>query len=153
MLNVVSQLLTKRYMTTIREEEGRSYGVSVNPSALKLPSPKFSLSINFDCDPEKRDRLMEIVVEEITRIKNEACDAKDLKEIKNNFIKSRQEAELQNSFWLGVLLENQMVGSKFTSKEEYKILLNSIDADFVKKFAKKLFKKVNTVEVIMNPKK
>ncbi len=151
MLNVVSQLLSKRYMTTIREEEGGSYGVGVSPSSSKLPTPEFSLGINFDCDPEKCDRLVEIVNAEITRIQKEACNAADLTEIKNNFIKSREEAELENSFWMGALKKNQMLGSEFTSKEDYKKLIKDIDAASVKKFAKKLFKKTNTVEVIMNP--
>ena len=151
MLNVVSQLLSKRYMTTIREEEGGSYGVGVSPSASKLPSPEFSLNIQFDCDPAKRDRLVEIVENEIAKIQKEACDATDLNEIKNNFIKGREEAELQNSFWMGSIQKNLMLGSKFTSKEDYKKLVEGIDAAAVKKFAKKLFKKVDTVEVIMNP--
>lgn len=151
MLNVVSQLLSKRYMTTIREEEGGSYGVGVRPSSSKFPTPEFSLGINFDCDPLKCDRLVEIVNEEILNIQKEACNADDLNEIKNNFVKSREEAELQNSFWLSALKKNQMLGSKFTSKDDYKKLVEDIDAASVKKFAKKLFKKMNTVEVIMNP--
>ncbi|MFT5750358.1 MAG: zinc protease [Ancylomarina sp.] len=151
MLNVVSQLLSKRYMTTIREEEGGSYGVGVRPSSSKFPTPKFSIGISFDCDPLKRDRLVEIVNKEITKIQKETCSEADLTEIKNNFVKSREEAELQNSFWLSALKKNQMLGSKFTSKEDYKKMVEDIDAASVKKFAKKLFKKMDTVEVIMNP--
>lgn len=151
MLNVVGQLLSKRYMTTIREEEGGSYGVGCSPSSSKLPNPEFSININFDCDPAKRDRLVEIVEEEIVRIQKEACNAADLVEIKNNFIKGREEAELQNSFWMGAIQKNLMLGSEFTSKEDYKKIIEGIDAAAVKKFAKKLLKKTNIVEVIMNP--
>ncbi len=153
MLNVVSQLLSKRYMTTIREEEGGSYGVGVSPSSSKLPTPEFSLNISFDCNPEKRDRLVEIVKEEIVKIQNEACDAVDLNEIKNNFIKSREEAELQNSFWMSSIQNNLMLGSKLTSKEDYIKLIENIDANSIQKFVKEILKNVNTVEVIMNPKK
>ena len=153
MLSMVSQLLSKRYMTTIREEEGGSYGVSVRPSASKLPTSKFSLGINFDCNPEKCDRLVEIVGDEITKIQKESCDLNDLNEIKNNFIKGREESELKNSFWMRALKKNQMFGSKFTSKEDYKKMIKNIDAASIKKFAKKLFKKSNIVEVIMNPSK
>ena len=151
MLNVVSQLLSKRYMTTIREEEGGSYGVGVRPSSSKLPTPKFSIGISFDCDPLKRDRLVEIVNEEILKIQKEACNVDDLNEIKNNFIKGREESELRNGFWMGVIKSKLMLGSNYTSMEDYKKIVEVIDAASVKKFAKKLFKKVNTVEVIMNP--
>ena len=151
MLAVVSQLLSKRYMTTIREEEGGSYGVGVRPSSSKLPNPEFSLNINFDCDPEKSERLIEIVNQEIVKIQNKDCDPIDLNEIKNNFIKSREEAELKNSFWMRSIQKNQVLGSKLTSKEDYKELIENIDAKSIRKFAKSMFKKVNTVEVIMNP--
>ncbi|WP_461643493.1 M16 family metallopeptidase [Labilibaculum euxinus] len=153
LLSVVSQLLSKRYMTTIREEEGGSYGVGVSPSSSKLPTPEFSLNISFDCNPEKRDRLVEIVKEEIVKIQNEACDAVDLNEIKNNFIKSREEAELQNSFWMSSIQKNLMLGSELTSKEDYIKMIENIDADSIQNFAKEILKNVNTVEVIMNPKK
>ena len=93
----------------------------------------------------------DIVEEEIVRIQNEACSAEDLVEIKNNFIKSREETELQNSFWMRAIKNNLMLGSEFTSKEDYTELIESIDAKSVKKFAKKLFKKTDIVEVIMNP--
>lgn len=150
-LNVVSQLLSKRYMTTIREEEGGTYGVGVSPNASKLPTSEFTLNISFDCAPAKYKRLLEIVEEEIVRIQKEACNADDLTEIKNNFIKSREEAELQNAFWMGAIQNNLMLGSKFTSTEDYQKIIEAIDAASVKKFAKKLLKKNNVVEVIMNP--
>jgi len=153
MLNMISQLLSKRYMVTIREEEGGSYGVGVRPSFSQLPTEKFSIGISFDCNPEKRDRLIEIVREEIANIKEKSCDADDLIEIKNNFKKSREESELQNGFWMGSLKSNLMTGTKFTNKEDYKKLVDSIDAKSIQAFSKKIFKEVNTVEVIMNPKK
>jgi len=153
MVSVVSQLLSKRYMVTIREEEGGSYGVGVRPSVSMLPSPKFSISINFDCAPEKRVRLSEIVNQEIESIKTELCNADDLTEIKNNYLKNREEAELNNSFWMQSLKSNLMMGTKFTNKEDYSNLINSIDSKMVKKFAKKHLKNVDIVEVVMNPKK
>ena len=150
-LNVVAQLLSKRYMTTIREEEGGSYGVGCSPSSSKFPTPEFAININFDTDPAKCDRLMEIVEEEIVRIQKEECNAADLVEIKNNYIKNREESELKNGFWMRVIQNNLMLGSEFTSKDDYNKIVNNINAKAIQKFAKGLLKKVDTVEVIMNP--
>ena len=152
MVSMISQLLSKRYMVTIREEEGGSYGVGVNQSVLKMPRERFSIAINFDCNPEKRDRLIEIVRDEITKITTKSCEATDLIEIKNNFLKSRDEAELQDSFWMSTLYSNQMKGARIINKEEYKKIVNNIDAKSIKKLAKQIFKKADIVEVIMNPK-
>ncbi|PKQ63898.1 hypothetical protein BZG02_07765 [Labilibaculum filiforme] len=152
MLNMISQLLSKRYMVTIREEEGGSYGVGVRPSFSALPVAEFSLGISFDCNPDKRDRLMEIVREEITNITEKPCDANDLTEIKNNFKKSREESELQDGFWMGSLQNNLMYGTEFTNKEDYKKLIDNISSKDIQAFASKILKEVDTVEVIMNPK-
>jgi len=153
MVNIISQLLSKRYMVTIREEEGGSYGVRVGHSVSKLPSAEYSISIKFDGDPEKSARLTEIVKEEITKLTKESCNADDLTEIKNNFIKNREEQELQNYFWMNALENKLMENENFTNKEKYNQLVNSIDSKAILKFAKKILKEANRVEVIMNPEK
>ncbi len=153
MLNVVSQLLSKRYMATIREEEGGTYGVQVSPWSDKLPSERFSLNIAFDCNPEKSDRLVEIVKNELLKIQEEDCCLEDLNEIKNNFIKGREESELQNRFWMSVIKNNLMLGSDYKSTEDYVKAVEAVDTEAIKKFAKKLFSKADIIKVIMNPEK
>jgi zinc protease len=151
-VRVIADLLSKRYMETIREEEGGSYGVGVRPSIVKRPYEHATISINFDCDPKKQERLKEIVFEEIDRISKKPCSATDLEEIKKNYIKNRAEAEKQNNFWLSVIQSSLMNNEDLTSKEDYNKLVNSISVKDIQKFAKKLFKNTDSIEVIMNPK-
>ncbi|MGM8363655.1 insulinase family protein [Flavobacterium sp. ARAG 55.4] len=51
---MIGELLSKRFLQTIREEEGGSYGVQINGSLQKLPSSRFDIVLNFDCKPEKK---------------------------------------------------------------------------------------------------
>ena len=51
MAYMLSQLLDKRYLDKIREDEGGSYGVQTQSSLSKNPSPVFSLRVSFDCNP------------------------------------------------------------------------------------------------------
>ncbi|TKG89388.1 insulinase family protein [Puteibacter caeruleilacunae] len=151
-VRVVAELLSKRYMETIREEEGGSYGVAVRPMISKLPYEHAQITVNFDCAPEKQERLREIVNEEIEKIASKTCNEVDLDEIKKNYVKSRAEAEKQNSFWLSVIKGSLMNNEAIASTKEYNDLVNGIDAKSVLKFAKKFFKNPDSVEVVMNPK-
>ena len=150
-VRVISELLSKRYMETIREEEGGTYGVSVRPSINKRPYEHAGISINFDCGPEKQERLRELVYREIEAITNTVNET-DLEEIKKNYIKNREEAEEMNNFWLQVIEASLMNNEPITNKEGYNKLVNSIDSKKVKRFANKLFEDYDLVEVVMNPK-
>eukprot|EP01029_Cantina_marsupialis_P032255 TRINITY_DN966_c1_g3_i1.p2 TRINITY_DN966_c1_g3~~TRINITY_DN966_c1_g3_i1.p2 ORF type:complete len:935 (-),score=155.99 TRINITY_DN966_c1_g3_i1:15366-18170(-) len=150
-VRVIADLLSKRYMETIREEEGGSYGVGVRPSISKRPYEYATISISFDCDPEKQERLREIVFKEIEKLAKAPCKLDDLEEIKKNYIKNRTEAEKKNNFWLSVIQSSLMNNENITSIEDYNKLVNSINVKSIQKFAKKLFKNTDSVEVVMNP--
>ena len=153
MVSTVGKLLDKRYMETIREEEGGSYGVGVSASLSRIPKNEFNLVISFDTDPEKRDRLLEIVWEEINSIKNNGPDASDLDEVKKSWIKLRKERLDKNGFWMGSIQSNMMSGYDFLSLEEYEKVINAISTKDIQKVVKKMMKNSNVVEVLMNPKK
>jgi zinc protease len=87
-------------------------------------------------------------IEDIVKTVNET----DLEEIKKNYIKNRAEAVKQNNFWLSVIQSSLMNNEAITNTEDYNKLVNGISAKKVKEFAKKLFKKYDSVEVVMNPK-
>ncbi|MCK5820563.1 MAG: insulinase family protein [Bacteroidales bacterium] len=152
-VSIIGKLLDKRYMETIREEEGGSYGVSVGGSLSRIPEEKFSLTISFDTDPEKHEKLLGLVWKEINTIKEKGPDTADLDEVKKSLIKLRNEQLDKNRFWMGSIQGTIMTGNEFLSIEKYEKLVNSIDAKMIKKTAKKMFSNPNIVEVIMNPKK
>ncbi len=150
-VRVIADLLNKRYLETIREKEGGSYGVSVRPSISKRPYEHASIAMNFDTDPEKRARLIEIMKQEIVNLAKNGPILNDLNEIKKNFLKSREEAEDQNGFWLSVLEGSLTNNEPIASTDEYNKMINDISAKSIKKYAKMLFKDYDSVQVVMNP--
>ncbi|SMO61206.1 zinc protease [Saccharicrinis carchari] len=150
-VRVIADLLSKRYLETIREEEGGSYGVSVRPSISKRPYERASIAMSFDTDPEKRERLSEIMKQEIVKLAKNGPILNDLNEIKKNYLKNREEAEDQNSFWLSVIRGSLINDEPVVSTEDYNKMINDISAKEVKKFARKLFKNYDSIEVVMNP--
>ena len=152
-VRTIADLLDKRFMATIREQEGGTYGVSVQPVISKRPNEQAVFRIKFDCDPEKREKLTQIMKDEIENMLKNGVNEDDLKELKSNNLKSRQEAEHRNGFWMGAIMSSLMNDEAYTPTEDYNKLVESMSAKSVQKFAKKLFKNTDTVEVVMVPEK
>ena len=151
-LHILSELLSKKYMDLIREEEGGSYGVHVSSGVSRLPSDEYSMTINFDSDPEKEEKLTKIVYEQIELMQQKEVKEEDAQSVKNTVLKSRAEKVLTNSFWLSNLNSMFLNNEEFKDDTIYKKTLNEITPEDIKAFAKEFFAKPKTVEVIMKSK-
>jgi len=151
-VSAIGKLLDKRYMETIREEEGGTYGVSVSAFLSRLPEPEFNLDIQFDTDPQKKEKLLGIVHQEMNKIKKGGPNIQDLEEVKKALIKVRKEQLDKNGFWVGAIRTSLMYNEDYQGMEGYESLVNSITAKDIKKTARKMFSKPDIVEVMMNPK-
>ncbi|CAD0005332.1 M16 family metallopeptidase [Flavobacterium chungangense] len=152
MAYVLSQLLNKRYLEKIREDEGGSYGVQTQSSLSKDPSPIFSLRVSFDCNPEKDSKLLQIVYIELDAITKMDANVKDLSDIKEDLIKSNQQNIKSNSYWMSTITGQFQFGDKFVSSDDYVKIIKSISSQDIKKYAGEVLPKANKVEVVMQPK-
>ncbi|WP_337965541.1 insulinase family protein [uncultured Flavobacterium sp.] len=151
-IHILSELLSKKYLDLIREEEGGSYGVNVSSSTGKLPSDEYSMTINFDSDPEKEEKLTEIVYEQIDLMQQKEAKTEDIESVKNTMLKLRAENVLNNSFWLGNLNNMFLNDENFKDDALYKKTLNEITPEDIRSFAKEFLTQPKTVEVIMKSK-
>lgn len=149
---MLSEWLTKRYLETIREEEGGSYGVQVGTDLSQSPTPLFSLEINFDCNPDKADALVKIVHAELSRVQTENIPANMLEDIKQSIIKNYQEQIKENSYWLNALTSYVRNDEAPLDTELLKNTLSTITAKDLKDFTVNALKKSNSVQVLMKAK-
>ena len=145
----LGRVLDMRYLESIREDEGGSYGVSVRGSLTREPDSEYALSISFDTDPAAFDRLYPIVFEEIKKISKKGPKAEDLDKVKKHMIKSHEEALQQNSTWLSRYKTMFLYNG---DDRQYNDVVNSITAKDLKKWAKRILKS-NRIVVNMKPKK
>jgi zinc protease len=148
-MHILSELLSKKYLDLIREEEGGSYGVHVSNSVSRLPSDEYSMTINFDSDPVKEEKLTKIVYQQIALMQQNEVKEEDIQSVKNTVLKARAEKVLTNSFWLGTLNIMLMNNDDFKDDIICKKILNEITATDIKAFAKQFFTQPKTVEVVM----
>ncbi|PTN08574.1 pitrilysin family protein [Mangrovibacterium marinum] len=147
----LGQLLSKKYLDTIREQEGGSYGVGVGASFSTIPDDRYRVVISFDTDPEKLNRLLEVVYEQIDLLKNGTIDMEDFNEVKASVLNRREESVKTNKHWLTDLVDYLQTDDPIYNDEQYKALVEKITPELLVKTAKKVFDKADTVQVVMSP--
>ena len=102
-LRSMVDVLNIKLREELREELGGVYSVSAQPSISELPEPTYQISVNFTCDPQRVDELVEAVFAQIEQIKEEGASEDNLGKIKEQQRRSRETQQETNSFWVSVL--------------------------------------------------
>ena len=148
-MEIIGRILGTRYLESIREREGGSYGVGTYGYMGILPRPCAALLMQFDTDPNKQARLMEIIHEEIQTIIDNGPLASDLQKEKESMLKDFQEDLEKNTFWRQTLYMYYMYG--VNEVRDYKAAVEAISAESVQTMLKNLVDAGNMFEVVMFP--
>lgn len=150
-MNVIGKILSTRYLESIREREGGSYGVGVAGWVENKPVDKAVLLMQFDTDPEKQQKLMGIIHQEIRDIVNNGPLAEDLQKVKESMLKDHAEDMEDNSFWMNAI--NRYYNDNIDYVNGYVEAVNAITAETVTATLKALVEQGNVIEVVMSPEK
>ena len=148
-MEMIGRILSTRYLESIREREGGSYGVGTYGYVMGLPSPRAGLLMQFDTDPKKQERLMEIIHEEVQTIVANGPLASDLQKEKESMLKDFQEDLEKNTYWRQSLYMYYMYGHN--NIRDYKAAVEAITAETVQETLRKLVSAGNVFEVVMFP--
>ena len=148
-MEIIGRILSTRYLESIREREGGTYGVGTYGYAVGLPSPRAGLLMQFDTDPKKQARLMEIIHEEVNTIVENGPLASDLQKEKESMLKDYQEDLEKNTWWKQSIYMYYMYG--FNNVRDYQPAVEAITAETVQHTLKKLVSAGNMFEVVMFP--
>ena len=148
-MEIIGRILSTRYLESIREREGGSYGVGTHGYVVALPKPRAGLIMQFDTDPQKQERLMQIIHEEVQTILANGPLASDLQKEKESMLKDFQEDLEKNTFWRSTLYMFYMYGTN--EVRDYKAAVEAITAETVQATLKKLVDAGNMFEVVMFP--
>lgn len=147
----LSDILTLRYTESLREKEGGTYGANVNSSLRKLPIPRVSLSIAFDCDANKVEHLLPIVYQEIEKIKKGEIISEDLEKTRTNYFKSRTDSKNFNSYSMDLTYNYFKNNYNMDAPENYEEIVKTITGKDIQDFANLFLKKAKRYEVVYKP--
>ena len=150
-LTYLSQALSNRYLKSIREEKGGTYGVSVRGSNYTRPAQSFLMQIAFDTNEQMADELTAIVVAEIEKIAAEGPLKEDMDKTREFLLKDFKKNVELNGWWSRTLQAYYTYG--VDTLNDYEAAVNGVTADDVKALAKRMLDEKSMVKVVMRPEK
>ena len=148
-MTFLTQALDSRYLVSIREEKGGTYGVQVGGATSYIPEESYNMAIAFDTNEQMADELCGIIVAEIRRIAEEGPQSADIEKTREFLLKEWNNSLEQNAGWLSFL--QAKYGSGLDYVADYEQTVRSLtDAD-VQALARKILDDGNVVKVVMRP--
>ncbi|MEG1794151.1 MAG: insulinase family protein [Rikenellaceae bacterium] len=148
-LEAIRHILDVRYVKSIREEAGGTYGVSVQLETSDLPRPGYELMMYFNTDPSKVDELLPIIYKEVDDIVKNVASPENVNIFKEFAAKKFAENNISNSVWTNYLQGFYRWG--YDDYTSYLQNLDSVNAETIKATANKIFTQKNIVTVVQLP--
>lgn len=152
-MEVLKGILDLVYTEKVREDEGGTYGVSVNASVEKRPEEKSMLMVAFECNPERAQELKAIIYKELEDIAKNGPRQIDLEKTVSNMLKTREEEREHNSYWANTVRNYYLNGIDRNDNRNYTDILNKLTVKKMKKTAKKFLAKADLLEMVFVPEK
>lgn len=153
LMDVLKGILDLVYTEKVREDEGGTYGVSINASPQKRPVEKSSLLIAFECDPKRATELKEIIYKELQQIALSGPSQVNLEKSVNNLLKTREEALQHNNYWANIIRTYYLTGIDNNISKNFSDILNKLTVKDMKKLVKKYLAKADLLEMVFVPEK
>lgn len=147
----LADILTLRYMETLREDEGGTYGASAYGNVTKRPNEKANLWVQFDCNPDKVETLVAIVHNELKKVATGEISKTDLDKTKNNYLKEYKQQQDYNSYDMSLLVNFYREGYNMNNPENFDNIVNALTIEDIKLFAQNLMKDAKSYEIIIKP--
>lgn len=149
LMSMFDQVLRIVYTEKVREDEGGTYGVSVQGQISRYPEGQSILQIIYDTDPEKAEKLNDIIHRELKIIAENGPRSEDFKKVKEYMLKQYTENLKENGYWMGIMSNKYFYGEdNFT---DYLNILNTLSEKDIQQFAKEFLGQGNEVIVMMMP--
>ncbi len=149
-LTFLTQALNSRYLISIREEKGGTYGVHVSNSSGFVPKQNYELEIEFDTNEEMADELCEIIMKEIQTIADEGPKSEDIEKTREFLLKSWKSSLEQNGSWMNYV-STLHSASGLDYLADYEQAVKNLKNEDVQAMMKKILADGNLIKVVMRP--
>lgn len=147
----LGDILQLRYTETLREQEGGTYGARARATVSKRPIEQATISVSFDCNPDKAEQLVAIVHQEIQKIADGDIQQLDLDKTLTSYIKERKQQQDHNRYEMRLLQNFFREGYNMNDPENFENLIKAISIRDIKLFASELLQNAKTYEIVIKP--
>ena len=148
-LDALSYIMDIRYVNSLREDEGGTYGASTNASFVRRPEEFVLFQVVFACRPSLCDKLREMAVQGLKDLAENGPTDDEVTSAVLNLQKNIPERRLTNSYWKNAIEDYLIYGEN--SDAENEAAVNALDKAKIQKIAQDILAQNNLVEVVMKP--
>ena len=152
-LDALGIILDNRLRQTLREALRGTYGVSIDSGASKVPVPRFSLSIEFGCDPERAEELMKTVLRELEALRASGPTEREVADAREALMRGHESDMAQNANLAGQISDRyetgEDVGDFFARPNDYR----KLSPAWLQEAARVFLDTSNYVQVFLFPEK
>lgn len=136
-MRALGEVLSIKLVEILREEEGGVYGVGARGGMRRTPYPKATMSISFPCGPENVDKLIDLAIKEVEKIKKDGVLNKDLAKVKETWLVDHKENVKTNRYWLSGLQRADKEDYDPAKMLEYEDKVNALTSSQLQEVANK----------------
>ena len=148
-MDVISYILDMRYVESLREEEGGTYGASTAAMLIRRPEEQALIQVYFDCRPSVCDKLRQLAKDGLQDLAQNGPTDEELNMAKLNLQKNLPESRQRNNYWLN-RLENF-----YTYQQDGDYLreaaINNVTKESVQQVLNDILYQGNFTEIVMKP--
>lgn len=133
--SMCAQLMSARLLSEVREKEGATYSIATSGVLERTSDVPLVYQTVFPMKPEKKDRALEIIRNEFTKLAQQVDEA-ELAKVKEFMVKQFAEMERTNSYWCGEIAGNELLPSELPA--DTKAVIEAIGATDICSFMKEL---------------
>lgn len=149
MLDAAKYILDMIYTSTLREEEGGTYGASVAVGMQNEPVERAIVQVYFDTNPESADRLCKAAADELKEFAENGPDEEQMTRTVENFKKTLPESRINNSYWMSALQYYFRYDGADYDKE-YEAAVDEISAENIRSAINDVLSQGNFIELVMS---
>ncbi len=145
----LSAALNNRYLVSIREEKGGTYGVSVNAGVSPLPVDILTLQAQFDTNEQQADELCEIILLELADMAANGPSEEQMSKSREFMLKDFDNSLEKNGTWSNYIHSYYTYG--YNEPTEGRAIIESITAGDVKEMMQSILDQGNMIKLMMRP--
>lgn len=145
----LAYILEMVYTESLRENEGGTYGASVNSGVNNAPNSSRILEIEYETNTKSADTLRALAASGFKNIADNGPTAEQFDKTVKNLKKNIPENKLRNSYWVGSIKNDFLYNFDYVSS--YEEAVNNLTPEMIKEAAADLYYSGNFIETVMRP--
>ena len=148
-LSAASYILDMRYVKSLREEEGGTYGASTEADLSREPKEVAMIQVAFNANPASTDRLRELALEGLRQLAADGPTEEEFDMTLKNLQKNLPESRIRNNWWVNALRQHERYGIDFD--KAYEAAVDALTPDAIRDAVAHVLAAGNCAEVVQRP--